>query len=121
MAIDSSRELWNHPLCWSLPSRYISAGHESSGLSLSTAAWLTPESNHTSSISVSFVNSVFPHFGQLVPFGRSSDASFMTHTSAPSLSIISAILLIIFWSITGSLHDLHLTIEIVTSYHLRED
>ena len=31
MPTDVRREDWNHHLCWSLPSRYISAGHFRSG------------------------------------------------------------------------------------------
>ena len=47
---------WNHPLYWSCPSRYKSAG-TLIPLSASTPWCEEPESNHTSIISVSFLNS----------------------------------------------------------------
>ena len=44
----TSSELWNQPRCWSLPSRYMSAGQRWSARKGSTASWLDPESNQTS-------------------------------------------------------------------------
>ncbi len=82
----SSSEEWNQPRCWSEPSRYISAGQRSSGRVSSTAAWLQPESNHTSRMSVSLRNSPPPHFGQRVPAGSSAAASRVYHSSAPAPS-----------------------------------
>src|SRR6266702_3020934 len=67
-------EEWNHPRCWSLPSRYMSAGEPRLGAGSRTAACETPESNQTSSMSISFSKLLFPHFGQTVPAGRSRSA-----------------------------------------------
>ena len=52
----TSSELWNQPRCWSLPSRYMSAGHVRSSRNGSTASWLEPESNQTSRMSRSRSN-----------------------------------------------------------------
>ena len=48
-----SSELWNQPRCWSEPSRYTSAGYSSSGRYSQTAFQETPESHHTSRMSLS--------------------------------------------------------------------
>ena len=71
----SSSEEWNQPRCWSEPSRYMSAGQRSSGRVSSTAAWLQPESNQTSRMSVSLRNVVPPHCSDSAcPAGSSSAA-----------------------------------------------
>ena len=44
---------WNQPRCWSEPSRYRSAGLPKPRAA-STASWVTPESNQTSRMSVTF-------------------------------------------------------------------
>ena len=67
----SRSEEWNQPRCWSLPSRYRSAGEPRSAFGSRTAAWETPESNQTSRMSISFSNSSLPQTGQAVPSGRS--------------------------------------------------
>ena len=54
---DSSKEEWNQPLCWSEPSRYMSAGHLRSFLFSKTKLCVEPLSNHTSTISVNFSKS----------------------------------------------------------------
>src|ERR1700730_10865641 len=48
-----SNDEWNHPRCWSEPSRYKSAGNcsESACEPRSTCQCVVPESNHTSSVS----------------------------------------------------------------------
>src|SRR5881628_1408725 len=53
---------------------------------LRTAAWLTPDSNHTSRMSRSLSKSPPPHFGQVVPGGSSSAASRSNQTSVPCCS-----------------------------------
>ena len=53
-ATDVSSELWNQPRCWSEPSRYRSAGVRISGNSCDTQWCDTPESTHTSMMSVTF-------------------------------------------------------------------
>ena len=47
----SSSEEWNQPRCWSVPSRYRSAGQGRPRAS-STKAWVEPLSNHTSTMSI---------------------------------------------------------------------
>ncbi len=84
VATDVKREDWNHPLCWSEPSRYRSDGHLNSGRISRTAAWLEPESNHTSIISVSFLNLCEPHFSHFISLGNISSALFLNHASEPS-------------------------------------
>src|SRR4030066_952448 len=84
--MDSSKELWNHPLCWSLPSRYISSGQDNSGFFSGTAAWLTPESNHTSRMSISCSHSLFPHCVQDTSPGKSFSTPAENHMSAPCSS-----------------------------------
>ena len=83
-ATAQSREEWNHPRCWSPPSRYRSAGQGSPGSWPSTAAWLEPDSNHTSMMSISLRNFVLPHFAHFVPAGRISSAGCLYQASAPS-------------------------------------
>jgi hypothetical protein len=51
-----------------------------------TAAWLTPESNHTSSISVSFLKFLLPQPGQQAPSGTSLSQVRKTICSAPCFS-----------------------------------
>ena len=51
-----NKEELNQPRCWSEPSRYIAHG-TSKPLTSSTPDQEEPESNHTSMISVSFLNS----------------------------------------------------------------
>ena len=54
-ATEVSSDDWNHPLCWSEPSRYTSQGYRKPSLSLdlawATPAQLVPLSNHTSIVS----------------------------------------------------------------------
>src|SRR4030042_639321 len=115
--------LWNHPLCWSLPSRYISAG-QPSFLSLSmTAAWLTPESNQTSRMSISLEKDLPPHSLQAYSGGKNSSAFFLNHISAPfsskdfiilsntSASLVNSPQLLHFISVIGTPHDLCLEIH----------
>src|SRR5215207_1934103 len=52
VASPTSSELWNQPRCWSLPSRYRSAGQVSSGRKGNTASWLDPESNQTEDVAL---------------------------------------------------------------------
>ena len=47
----SSSEDWNQPRCWSEPSRYRSAGQGRPRAS-STKAWVEPDSNQTSTMSL---------------------------------------------------------------------
>uniref|UniRef100_A0A0A9CZW1 Uncharacterized protein n=1 Tax=Arundo donax TaxID=35708 RepID=A0A0A9CZW1_ARUDO len=42
-----NNELWNHPRCWSEPSRYISAGKLRPSLFAKTAAHEEPETINT--------------------------------------------------------------------------
>src|SRR3990167_8775408 len=51
MAQPVSRLDWNQPRCWSEPSRYKSAGECNAVRRCNTDACVTPESNHTSSVS----------------------------------------------------------------------
>src|SRR5699024_5389095 len=73
----------NQPRYWSLPSRYKSAGYESSGRSSNTPRCDDPESNQTSMISVSFVNTPFGLLGCVNPSGSNSAASRSNHTFEP--------------------------------------
>src|SRR5665648_622525 len=81
-----SSEDWNHPRCWSEPSRYSSAGRCSSERVSRTAVCETPLSHHTSTMSSSGLSTVPPHRGHAVPEGRYSAGSRMNHASAPSVS-----------------------------------
>src|ERR1035441_1701191 len=72
--VPTSSELWNHPRYWSPPSIYMSAGHSRPKRTFSTARWLEPESNHTSRMSFSLLNSFPPHLAHRVPTGSSSAA-----------------------------------------------
>src|SRR5579863_10519571 len=74
MPVPMSRELWNQPRYWSPPSMYISEGQVRPNRWLSTARWLDPESNHTSRMSVSLLNSSQPHLRHFMPCGSSSAA-----------------------------------------------
>src|SRR5208337_4121943 len=47
----SSNDEWNQPRCWSEPSKYKSAGQGRPRFS-STKAWVQPDSNQTSTMSV---------------------------------------------------------------------
>src|SRR5882724_7272306 len=49
----------------------------------STAAWLDPDSNQTSMMSISFLNDVSPHLAHFVSAGRSISASGVYQASAP--------------------------------------
>ena len=62
---------------------YISAGQRSSGRVSSTAAWLQPESNHTSRMSVSLRKRSPSHLPQRVPGGNSSASVRRCHSSMP--------------------------------------
>src|SRR5689334_3858363 len=62
--VPTRSELWNQPRYWSPPSRYMSEGQGRPNLSLSTARWLDPESNHTSRMSDPLLNSRPPHLAQ---------------------------------------------------------
>src|SRR5205085_11992293 len=94
----------NQPRNWSPPSRYTSAGQRSpSYFSLSsTPTDDAPLSNQTSRMSVSFVNSLLPHFGQVNPSGRSSDAARAYQASPDSRSKMSATWLMVARSATPS-------------------
>src|SRR5215831_416118 len=78
----TSSELWNQPRYWSPPSRYTSAGQGRPKRWLSTARWLEPESNHTSRMSLSLLNSEPPHLPHFTPAGSSSAALRSYQTSA---------------------------------------
>src|SRR5262249_14208782 len=78
-----SRELWNHPRCWSPPSMYISAGQGSSFVCPRTAAWLEPDPTPTSMISISLRNGVPLHWAHFVPGGRICSGVWSYHASAP--------------------------------------
>ncbi|MNC57929.1 hypothetical protein D3C75_1076220 [compost metagenome] len=84
-----SEEL-NQPRYWSEPSRYRSAGNCSASRWPRTPAWDEPESNHTSIMSFSLRNWLWPHLGQTEPSGRSSDSSRINQALEPSLAKISA-------------------------------
>src|SRR5437763_1219944 len=81
-----SSELWNQPRYWSPPSRYISAGQGSWLAGVSTAKWLEPESNQTSRMSDSLVNSAPPHLEHVVPGGNNSAAEREYQISAVCLA-----------------------------------
>src|SRR5258708_6957344 len=49
----------------------------------STAAWLDPDSNQTSMMSISFLNDVPPHLAHFVSVGSSASASGVYQASAP--------------------------------------
>ena len=108
VATDVSRELWNHPRCWSLPSRYMSAGHDRSSRCSSTAAWLTPESNQTSRMSSSLSKSWPPHSWQTAFLPRKSSGGRENQESAPSSWKSWTILSAVSWSINGVWHCLHI-------------
>src|SRR4029077_4603050 len=80
-ATPTSSELWNQPRYWSPPSRYMSAGQGREFCGVSTARWLTPESNHTSRMSVSLRKDAPPHFPHFAPGPASSAAVWEYHTS----------------------------------------
>ena len=50
-----SNDDWNHPLCWSEPSKYRSATTPLENLFSETVEWVTPESNQTSKVSRVFI------------------------------------------------------------------
>ena len=82
-AMAVSIEDWNQPRYWSPPSRYTSAGKASSSRSSNTAAWVEPESNHTSMMSPSLEKWVWPQWGQASPSGTSSSAVFSNQMLEP--------------------------------------
>ena len=80
----------NQPRYWSLPSKYKSAGKLNSGRVSRTPLWDEPESNHTSMMSFSFVNSPFGLPGCVKPSGNKSLASFSNQILEPCCSNKSA-------------------------------
>src|SRR5688572_24598840 len=96
-----SEEL-NQPRYWSPPSRYTSAGQRSPSYFSRTATEEEPLSNHTSRMSVSFVNSAPPQAWQAYPSGRSSFASREYQASDDSRSKKSATRLMISGAATAS-------------------
>ena len=86
-ATESIRELWNQPRCWSVASRYRSAGASSPGRASMTAMWEQPESIQTSSVSLPF----FQVFGRPRRSHWSSSES-SNQMLEPWASTISAIL-----------------------------
>src|SRR5689334_13089070 len=80
--MDGQRLDWNHPRCWSDPSRYRSAGG-SEPLSSKTAKFETPESNQTSKISFPFLKVEDPHLPHLVPGGMRDSAGSLYQISIP--------------------------------------
>src|SRR5512134_1802253 len=109
---------WNHPRCWSDPSRYRSTGVPRFSFPSQTHAYETPESNHTSRMSVSFRNSFPPQAGQEVPGGSRSLTSRSNQASAPSFSNISATWSMSFRSSRYSSHPAHWKIAIGTPHDL---
>ena len=85
-----SSEVWNQPRCWSLPSRYMSAGQLRSSQLSSTAEWLVPESNQTSIMSESLRRWVCPHFGQTARSPMSSSGVIVHQQLLPCSRILSA-------------------------------
>src|SRR5690625_1775576 len=77
------KEELNQPRYWSLPSKYTSAGRLWSSRCVNTASWDEPESNHTSIISVSFVNSPFGLCSDVNPSGNKSFASHSNQMFEP--------------------------------------
>ena len=82
----TSSELWNQPRCWSLPSRYRSAGHVSSGRNGRTASWLEPESNQTSRMLLLPLEGRPAAAGHVSPAGTNSSIGRSYHASAPCSS-----------------------------------
>src|SRR5436309_9028420 len=64
----------------------MSAGHDRSGLTDSTASWLEPESNQTSRMFISRSKPEPPHFEQTIPGGTKSSVGRSYHASAPYCS-----------------------------------
>ncbi len=81
-----SSDDWNQPRCWSEPSRYMFAGLRSSGRVSSTLVCEQPDSNHTSTMSVSGLSSVEPQRPHAVPAGRYSLGDLVNQASAPSVA-----------------------------------
>src|SRR2546429_8839278 len=96
-----SREEWNQPRYWSPPSRYRSEGQGRLGSWPRTAAWLEPDSNQTSMMSVSFSNVVPAQCRHLVPGGTRRSASGLYQASAPARAKNSTTAWLIFGSVRG--------------------
>src|SRR5215813_5802666 len=94
----------NQPRYWSGPSIYTSEGQGNPRSATSTASEDEPESNQTSRMSVSFVNSEPLQFGQVKPSGRRYSGSRAYHASAVSLANIEDTLSITFSSAIVVLH-----------------
>ena len=78
-------EEWNHPRCWSVPSRYRSAipsAEPSGAVTQYTKAWVDPLSNHTSRISNTWF--IFLRFVRGHPARIFSLNPCTYQTSAPS-------------------------------------
>src|SRR4030042_2417524 len=78
------KEDWNHPRCWSEPSKYKAQGKSSSFLFFNTAWWLIPESNQTSQISSQRANLRPWHLGQANPSGKNAFISSLNQISLPA-------------------------------------
>ena len=83
IAMPVNSEDWNQPLCWSEPSRYKSAMTSAPYNLSKTHIWVTPESNHTSKVSRTFVY----WSASSIMVARSR----LSHPSIPSCSMTSAI------------------------------
>src|SRR5437868_403099 len=97
-ASERSSEDWNHPRCWSLPSRYMSACHgcslpfpwRSSARRISTAREEEPESIHTSRVSLDLLTASAPVHPLGFTSDQSSEADFSNQTLEPSFPNNSA-------------------------------
>src|SRR5690242_2688026 len=93
---------------------YMSAGQGSPGSCPSTAAWLDPDSNHTSTMSISLRNFVDPHLAHLKPAGRICSGAYLYQASALSRAKRSTTNLCTEASPTNSLQSSHWNIAIGT-------
>src|SRR2546428_8741389 len=84
----------------------MSAGHGRFGSWPSTATWLEPDSNQTSTISVSLLNFVPPHLPHLAP-AASAAASGVYQASAPKRSKNSITLRLSAGAFSGFPQPLH--------------
>jgi hypothetical protein len=95
-ATEVRRLLWNQPRCWSLPSRYRSAGKLRFGRALTTPDQLEPLSNQTSIVSVPFCHwsaSAAREGGRRSASSSSNQASLpFSRTSAVTCAMVSSVM-----------------------------
>ncbi len=101
--MEVSRDEWNHPRCWSEPSRYRLTGTWLFGSRAATAAQETPESHQTSRMSCSRRKSAPPQLAHFSPCVKWAGA-WRYQASMPSFSNSSATRRMSAGETSGSLH-----------------